>query len=135
MPEITLNYWAIIATTVFSMVLGSIWYSKVLFGNAWMRLVGLNPDKMKDGAMTAMVVMLIGAFVQSYVFAHVTDAFQGDTFMEGVTGGFFMWLGFVAAVSISEVFFNKRPWKLWLITAGYQFVNLIVGGVILSLWQ
>ena len=134
MPEITLNYWAILATTAFSMALGSAWYSKLMFGNAWMKLAGLKMDQMKD-AGKAMVVMVLCALIQAYVFAHVIDAFQGDTFMEGLTGGFFMWLGFVGLVLLNEVTFNKRPFKLWMITAGYQLVNLLVGGVILALWQ
>ena len=134
MPEITLNYWAILATAAFSMILGTIWYAMPVFGKAWMRLAGLKPEDTKDGGK-AIAVMIVGALVQAYVFAHVIDAFQGDTFMEGITGGFFMWLGFVAIVTLNEVTFNKRPFKLWLIIAGYQFVNLLIGGVILSLWQ
>jgi hypothetical protein len=134
MPEITLNYWAILTTAAASMVIGSIWYAMPVFGKAWMRLAGLKPEQLKDGGK-AMLVMVVGALLQAYVFAHVIDAFQGDTLVEGLTGGFFMWLGFVAIVTLNEVTFNKRPFKLWLIIAGYQLVNLLVGGVILSLWQ
>lgn len=134
MPEITLNYWAILATTLFSMVLGTLWYSKAMFGKAWMQLAGLKPEDTKDGGK-AIIVMIVAALVQAYVFAHVIDAFQGDTLSEGIMGGVWMWLGFVACVTITDVIFNKRPIKLWCITAGYQLVNLIVGGIILSLWQ
>lgn len=135
MPEITLNYWAIVATAAWSMVLGSIWYAKPVFGKAWMQLVGMTDEKAKQGAAKAMIMMVVAALVQAYVFAHVIDAFLGDTLFEGIMGGVWMWLGFVAAVTIADVFFAQRPMKLWVITSGYQLANLVVGGVILALWQ
>ena len=135
MQVVEVNMLAVLATTIFSMVLGSIWYAKPVFGKAWMALVGMTDEKAKQGALKAMLLMLLGAFLTQYVFAHVIEFSEAVTALEGLQGGFFMWLGFVAAVSIAQVGFEQRPVKLWAINSGYQFVNLLVSGVILTLWQ
>lgn len=36
MPEVTVNYVAILVAVIASMILGYLWYSKMLFGKAWM---------------------------------------------------------------------------------------------------
>ncbi len=40
---------AILVATVASFFLGALWYSKVLFGPAWMREVGLSGDSCQSG--------------------------------------------------------------------------------------
>lgn len=39
----TINYWAVLACGVISMVAGAIWYGP-LFGRKWMEIIGANPD-------------------------------------------------------------------------------------------
>ena len=41
METITVNYWAIVAGAVLSMVIGAIWYGP-LFGKKWMEIVGVD---------------------------------------------------------------------------------------------
>lgn len=135
MPEVTINYWAVLAATAVCMIVGSIWYSKAVFGKIWMQLVNVNEEKAKQGAMKALAGMVVGAFVQVYVFAHVIDFAKADTLMEGLQTGAWLWLGFIAAVSIADVLFAQRPMKLWLITAGYQLVIMLANGAILAMWQ
>ncbi|MBI2416024.1 MAG: DUF1761 domain-containing protein [Candidatus Kerfeldbacteria bacterium] len=135
MPEVTINYWAVLAATAVSMVLGSIWYSKAVFGKTWMQLVGLKEEAAKQGAAKAILGMVVGAFIQVYVLAHVVDFAQADTVKEGLQSGAWLWLGFIGAVTIADVLFAQRPFKLWLITNSYQLVIMVVNGVILATWQ
>ncbi len=134
MQEVEINLWAVVAATAVSMVVGSLWYSKALFGTLWMKLVGMTPEKAKVGAVPAMVSMLVGAFIQQYVLAHVIKFSEAVTFWDGVAGGIWMWLGFIAVVTMADVTFAKRPYQLWLITNSYQFVIMVTGAVILTLW-
>jgi preprotein translocase subunit SecF len=64
------------------MVIGAIWYSPVLFGNVWMRLVGLKPEKMKPaaGPMIGTVVMTI---ISSYLLAVLIQLAGATTALEG----------------------------------------------------
>ena len=47
MESMAINYWAVLVAAVAYMILGAIWYSPILFGSAWMRLIG----KTKEQAM------------------------------------------------------------------------------------
>ena len=44
-----INYLAVLIATAVTMVLGFLWYSPVLFGNAWVKQIGLNKEEMSSG--------------------------------------------------------------------------------------
>ena len=46
-----INWLAVLAALVAAFVLGGTWYSKALFGNAWMQDVGLNEETLKNANM------------------------------------------------------------------------------------
>jgi hypothetical protein len=50
-------------------------------------------------------------------------------------GGFFSWFGFIAPITLTNVIYERRPWKLWLLDNGFWLVSLLVMGTILSVWQ
>ena len=50
-----INYLAVVVCTIIAMAVGALWYSKVLFGNAWMKGVGLNPEDVKKGDIVTIV--------------------------------------------------------------------------------
>lgn len=130
-----ISYFAIGAATIVSMVLGFVWYSKLLFGRQWQRLVGLSDDRMKSGMTVAMVGMLITAFIQNYALGHFIWYTKALTIMTGMQTGFWLWLGFIATVGLSQVFFAKQSVKLWMIASGYQLVMLLINGAILAVWR
>ncbi len=61
-----LNFVAIIASTLIGMGLGAVWYSPVLFGNAWMKALGKTEESLGDpkgamiGAVCASLMTAIG---------------------------------------------------------------------------
>ena len=42
-PEI--NIWAVLLATLSSMVVGSVWYTPKVFGNYWMRVAKVTPER------------------------------------------------------------------------------------------
>jgi len=66
------NYLAVLACTVVAMILGSLWYSPVLFGNAWMKAIGLKKEDFKKGdsnkAMFASVILAFIGAIQLMMF-------------------------------------------------------------------
>jgi hypothetical protein len=129
-----INYLAVLVATIAAMIIGSIWYAPPVFGNAWMRLSGRKGQKM-DGGGLAMLGMFIASLVTSYVLAHFVGYMNAATWWEGVQLGIWIWLGFLAAMGVSQVFFEKRPFQLFLINTLNQLVTLIVMGAILACWQ
>ncbi len=135
MPTVTLNYWAILVGAISSMVIGYIWYSMPVFGRAWMKLIGKTEQELKAKAGPAMGVMVVLALLTSYVMAHFVDYTNATTFMSGVATGLWLWLGFVVTEMISTNIFSGRPFKLSVITSGFQLVSLAVMGGILAAWK
>ncbi len=142
MPTIQLNYWAILVATAAAMIIGSIWYAKPVFGRTWMKLVGLSPDKAKEGAVKALFGMLVAAFLTSYILAHFIAVGIGSPFfanlsplMEGLSTAFWAWLGFVVTTLVAGPLFARTSGKLFFINVGNQLVTLLAMGAILGAWR
>ncbi|OGE76003.1 MAG: hypothetical protein A3C85_00515 [Candidatus Doudnabacteria bacterium RIFCSPHIGHO2_02_FULL_48_21] len=74
MPEININYLAVIAGAVSNMVIGFLWYG-TLFGKQWMALSGINPQNIDAARYKGMgknyALAFVGALVMSYALSHV----------------------------------------------------------------
>lgn len=135
MPQAIINYWAVLVAALANMVLGSIWYSKPLFGTAWMKLTGAKMDGAKQNMAKTMSGAIIAALVMSYILAHFVDYVGAVTIWDGIQLGFWVWLGFMATISINDILFGQKSWKLYFINNGFFLINAIVMSVILALWQ
>ena len=143
MPVVPINYLALLACAVASMVLGSLWYGP-LFGKSWMKEMGISkPDtmdaKMKKEMNKSYSLMFVGSLVMAYVLAHslvfASTYLKVEGVSAGVMAGFWSWLGFIAPVTLGSVLWEHKSWKLWMLNNGYQLVNICVAGVILALWR
>jgi hypothetical protein len=141
MVVIEVNFLAVLVSAVASFAIGSLWYSPILFGKMWMQHMGINSndtakmESMKKGRTKAMVGSFVGAFVMAYVLAYFIGFMNAATVAEGIQLGFWIWLGFVATILLNSVFYESRPWGLYLINASHYLVVLLVMGVILALWK
>lgn len=133
MFDIAINYWAVVAAAVASMVLGMLWYNKALFGKQWMKLAGI-PDKKPEGQGKSVVIGLVSMLVQAYVFAHVVGVFGGGVRI-GLQVGFWLWLGFQATLSLGDVLWGKKPVQLWVLNNSYNLAGLLLMGLIIGAWS
>jgi hypothetical protein len=141
--EIPVNYLAVLACGIASMAIGFAWYGP-LFGKTWANLMGwgtMSAEQLKEkqkAAMLGYAISFVGALVMAYVLAHVlyfANVYAGSGLTAGLQGAFWMWLGFVVPVTIGQVLWDGRPWKLWYINVGYFLAVLLVMGAILGYWQ
>ena len=136
----TINYLAVLVAAVVSMVLGAVWYGP-LFGKKWSELMGwssMTPEQtaeMKKSANKSYFWMFLSSLVMAYVTAWVVGVAGVSDFSGGLEVGFWLWLGFVATVSLGGVLWEKKPIKLWALNNGFNLLNLLVYGVILAGWQ
>src|SRR5262249_27517833 len=138
------NYWAVLVCGVVSMALGSLWFGP-LFGKTWSVMVGMDKmDQAKKDAMMkkmwmAYVIMFIGALLMAYGLDHNTifgmSYLQSSGASAGLSGGFWTWLSFVAPITVGAVLWEGKPWKFWMITAGYYLIQLLIFGWILAVWR
>ncbi|HLC93186.1 MAG TPA: DUF1761 domain-containing protein [archaeon] len=131
------NIVALVVSAIASMGLGMLWYGP-LFGRQWMALSGIKePTKEeKDKMMGKMMPMMAAGFVASLIAAYVLAVFiqfSGAVgAFEGALTGFWVWLGFIATVSLNTVLWEGKPIKLYLLNNGHELVHFALIGIIIA---
>lgn len=136
--DVQVNYWAVLLAAVSSMVVGSIWYAKNVFGTTWGKLAGVRMDRRPTtGEMVSLLgLTFIASLVTAFVLAHVSylsNQFFNNSFMQdAVTTAIWLWLGFTAArIYVHDAFEGRRK-KLTLLNATHELVTLLVMAVIIG---
>lgn len=135
--------WAVLAAVVTSMIMGFVWYGPI-FGKAFMRYLGmdaLTPEQMKEGqkeAMPGYLVSMATVAVSTVVIAFLFDwAMPGsgyaDGWMFGISLGVAGWLAFYVPGTLTGIFFDKRPFGFWAISAGYWGLMGVISGLYVGL--
>ena len=89
---------------------------------------------MRAGLVGGMVAGFIGNLVMAYILARFIVYYGEVSFGGGILIGFMAWIGFVGAMTIGQVFYERRPFSLWLINNAYLLIGLLVMGAIIGLW-
>lgn len=135
--DVSINYLGVILAAVSTMVVGAVWYSKGVFGASWMKLVGMTDAKAKEGSARAMSLSFVASLVSAYVLAHVaflSNQFFGNSFlMDSLSTAFWLWLGLSAARMLTHDLFEARPTKLITMNIGFEFVTIMVMGLVIGL--
>lgn len=132
MPEVSIDWVAIIVAVVVSMIVSAVWYAPPLFGRQWVGLVGKTQDELRSGAGMGYLVAVFGALVSAIVLTYVTQWAAADDFWEGAAVGAIAWLGFTATTIVLHGVFEQRPWGLMMINAGSLLVTLMLTGGIVA---
>ena len=130
------NYVALLVVALIQFMFGAVWYSPMLFATKWMQLTGITREM--ASAMSPWMTYGLTFFayiVLSWVLLHALYYAKARSLGEGAMVGFMNWLGFVATVMGITNRFAHQPWMLWGINGGYQLVNFVLGGIILTLWH
>lgn len=130
-----IDLFAILASTIATMVIGALWYSPVLFAKPWMESVGKKMEDLKDSANIGYLISFIGLFVFSFVLAYLLKATRANTLLSAVRIGLMIWAGFILTVTVINTAFSGRSYKLAAIDAGYFLVNAVVASLILGYWK
>jgi hypothetical protein len=129
-----INYLAVVVAAISVFVIGCMWYSPILFGDAWMRETGLSDDMLKKRSMG---VVFGTSFVLSLIIAVNLAAFlAGPRDLQwGATAGALAGIGWVAAGLGITYLFEAKTLKLFLIDAGYHAVTFTIMGAIIGVWK
>jgi len=132
--DIHINFLAVAVAAVASYILAAIWYGAV-FSKAWMRLTGITDMK---PAPTNIIFMLIGSFIMAYVLQHSIvfgdNTYKAISISNGLTGAFFLWLGFIATTTLATKLYEKKPWGLWVLDNAFWLISLMMQATILTVW-
>ena len=143
MPNIQLNFLAIIIAVFANFILGFLWYTPI-FGKVWSKEMGFNTDQKPPASalIKGMVFMVIGNFFMAWVFAHNMAVWNPVTWglapsttspaANATMAAVFTWLGFYFPGDLGTVAWENRSWKLFFINTGYHFASLLVVAMILA---
>lgn len=132
---IQVNLIAVVVASATAMGVGFIWYSERVFGRQWMKLEGLDKDKLdKSGMGKKFATMFLATLVSAYIlslFIHYAGAYS---LFLGAKTGLWAWLGFVMPTGLANHLFSKKPMPLFYLQTGHHLAGLIVMGAILGSW-
>lgn len=129
----SINFLAVLSAAAGTFLIGGAWYSPMLFGRSWQKLVGLSDEELAS----SLPRVFAGSFGLALVMALNLAAFLGPeaTVAFGVGAGIAAGLGWVAAGMGVTYLFERRPFRLFLINAGYHVVSFTMMGALLGLWH
>jgi hypothetical protein len=137
----SINWLAVIACLVASMVIGSIWFSPKTFYPAWWKAIGKSekddPGSQNMGMMWGLIIL--ASFVQAVFMSLMVHAMGtmtpgGASLGSGAIAGFILWLGFVVPSSLTNKVFAGRL-QAWLYEVGNHLVTFVVMGAIVGAWH
>ncbi len=126
----------VLVCAVYAMVVGMLWYSKMLFGSIWMKSAGLTPEKMEVGKKKMapyMALAVVGSLVTAAVFAHLIPKFTTGA-VGGLLFGVVVWLGFTLISQLDSVLWDGKSWTYFSINALHSLVRLAGMGAIIGAW-
>ena len=131
----SVNFLSIIVAAVAYMALGALWYSPMLFGNAWMKGIGKTREQLTANASPVNYVLgLIFSFIAAYGIARIMIWTNRGSISDGIVIGLLAGVCFVLATMGVNDAFEKRPCSLTAINVLYHIVGFIVIGVIVGAW-
>ena len=157
------NWTAILLAALSTLVVGFIWYNPKVFGNVWMKEIGMKEEEMKGGNMFKM---LAGTFIYAFLISFIIQflvihqsgaygmiggkpalakpsftAFMADygtayrTFKHGALHGFMSGLFLALPIIGTVAMYEKRSFKYVLIAGGFWVVCFTIMGGIICMMQ
>lgn len=137
-----INWLAVLACVVVSMISGSLWYNPKTFFETWWKGIG-KTDADRPGTKSPMaitwVLTVLASLVQAVFMALMVNALGklsgGATGLSGMLTGLVLWVGFIAPTYLVNKLFAGHGLKIWAIEVGNHLVNFVLFGAILGAWH
>ncbi|MBX3048453.1 MAG: DUF1761 domain-containing protein [Anaerolineales bacterium] len=130
------NYLAVGLAALAAFFVGFLWYT-VIFAKPWQELIGMGSKgsgKASTSETPNLGRLLAGSLLLEIIMAFVLASYigTGADAMTGLSYGLTVGLGWVALAFGVNYMFEGKPFKLWLINAGYNTVVFAVMGLIIG---
>jgi|SRR5688572_528034 len=135
--EVDVNWLAVVLAGLSSLVVGSVFYAKPVFGNMWIKLAKMDEKEMAKNAVRPIVLALLASFLMAFVIAHVSALsrpfYEVSELSAALTTAFWLWLGISLVTVVVHDVFELRPLKLTFLTVAHQFFAMMAMGLIIGL--
>jgi len=141
MNLIPINWLAIVACVVVSMLSGSLWYNPKTFFPVWWKGIGKTETDAPGSTNMALTwaLTVLSSAVQAVALSMLVQALGGlmggVNLSTGALTGFMLWLGLIAPTYLVNKLFAGHGLKIWAIEAGNHLLNFVLFGAILGAWH
>ena len=98
----SLNILAILVAAIASMALGTLWYSPVLFGNAWLAALGKDAGDL-GSPLPAITGSVVSCLVSAICIAVFVQALNAESVVSGRLVGAICGVGLVVYIKLGEI--------------------------------
>jgi hypothetical protein len=129
-----INWPAVVVAGISAFAVGGLWYSRPVFGNAWMTDSKLTEDEIKLGnkgkifGFTAVFSLIMAANLAAFLAEPTTNVTWG------ATAGFLAGIWTFSAIAIHSLF-ELKSWRYIFVNGGYSLVSLTLMGAIIGAWR
>jgi hypothetical protein len=115
------NILAVILAAAAAMVLGALWYSPLLFGRPWKRLIGITSA---GGAWLSYLLNFLSLLLMSYILGSIIKGLGAGTVEAGLRTGFWLWAGLVATITLGSLLWERKSLGLYLLNNAYYLLSI-----------
>ena len=125
-----ISFLAVIVAAIVSFVVGMLWYSPVLFGKIWMKHMKITEEDMQKSKEEGMTKQILLGFITSLVAAYSFGLLDAMSTAGVFYIAFVVWLGFQVTIFFENVLWEKKPFPLFVISAGYKLATVMATALV-----
>lgn len=131
------NWLSMVIATILPMVVGFIYYNPKVFGNAWMKSLGITEEDIKKQNMAKTYgIALVMSFLLAFFLINFNNApgqeGEFDTFKHGAFHGLFLGIVMALPILMTNGLFELKSLKNIFINVGYWIITLVLMGGVLD---
>lgn len=138
MPQVHINYLAVVVAAVVGFAIGGLWYSPLLFAKQWVKAHGYTEEQVKEmqkGAGKAYAISIACQLLIALAIAVLVSYLHLYVCVKGLKLGFLIWAGFAFPLGLMATMFTDKRIAVFWIDTGYQLVYLLIMGSIIAVWH
>jgi len=138
MPDVHINYLAVLVAALAAFALGALWYSPLLFAKPWVKAHGYTEERIKEmqkSAGKAYAVSLVCQLLIALAIAVLVSYIHMERCVQGLKLGLLVWAGFAFPLGLMANVFSDKRITVFYIDTGYQLVYLLIMGAIITVWH
>jgi hypothetical protein len=130
----SINWVSVLAATIIAFGIGGLWYSKLLFGDTWLKELKINTE---EYGKPNMPKIFGGSFVLLFIGNALLAAHLGNNAdaSSGLVAGLVISIAWISTAIGTNYLFARKSLKLFIIDSGYFVVLFSIAGLILGAWQ
>ena len=131
------NWLSMVIATIIPMVVGFIYYNPKVFGNAWMKSLGITEEDIKKQNMAKTYgIAIIMSFLLAFFLINFNNSpgqeGEFDSFKHGAFHGLFLTVVMAMPILMTNGLFELKSLKNIFINIGYWLITLVLMGGVLD---